>query len=301
MLKKRIISTLHFFDLQDYPLTLLELHRFLLADLDSLNLDHQGEIGTFDLELQEKISVDQILACLENECRVEVKNLQGFYFLAGRQEIISLRLKNYYYGIQREKLIKKYIRGLRHLPFVTGVALAGSQAMGQEKESSDIDLLIITNPRFMWLARTLVTAYFQILGKRRHGLKIQNRFCLNHYLAGPKKITQFRNFYTAHEYLKLRSLVYGQGINSFQKNNSWINYFFPNAEFMEPDPGSQTKLQQTLEKLLSGSFGKWLEQKLQNWQLPKIRQEKFILVSQDELSFHPDSKQQALLLQFIKS
>ena len=33
MLKERILSTLKFFDLQDYPVTLLELHKFLLADV----------------------------------------------------------------------------------------------------------------------------------------------------------------------------------------------------------------------------------------------------------------------------
>ena len=140
MLKQRIISTLRFFDLQDYPLTLLELHRFLLVNLEYLNLDPQGEIGTLEAELQNAVPVDEILKCLENECQAEIKNQKGFYFLSGREEIVSLRLKNYYYGIRREKLIKKYAKGLKHLPFVRGVALAGSQAMGQENYRTQFHL-----------------------------------------------------------------------------------------------------------------------------------------------------------------
>lgn len=185
MLKERILSTLRFFDFQDYPLTLLELQRFLVTDLEVLKklIDMQGEIIISNFKKEQEITIDKILECLDSELQNFVENTLGFYHLAGRKPIVQSRLQNYFFGIKREKLIKKYIGGLKYIPFVRGAALAGSQAMGQEKEASDIDLLIITDPKYMWLARTLVTAYFQILGKRRHGRKIQNRFCLNHYLA----------------------------------------------------------------------------------------------------------------------
>ncbi len=303
MLKQRIISTLHFFDLQDYPLTLFELQRFLIADLETLkqNIDAQGEI------LQENFSnasesTDKILQCLETECQAEVVNTLGFYHLVARSQIAHLRLNNYFYGIKREKLIRRYVKFLQHLPFIRGVALAGSQAMGQQKQASDIDLFIITDPQFLWLGRTLATAYFQIIGKRRHGSNIANRFCLNHYLAGPKKIVQLKNLYTAYEYLKLRPLVCAHSIWQFKKaNQSWLNSFFSNAQSMEPENIKQSTLQKVLEKLLSGSFGKWTEKTLKNWQLPKIRKEPFIVVEDDELSFHPDSKQKVLLERFLNN
>lgn len=305
MLKQRILSTLRFFDLQDYPLTLLELERFLVAGAEELEkyADGQGEIKeeVSDLTRSTKISANEILKCLEVECLSEVENYLGFYYLIGRRGIAVQRLDNYFFGIKREKLIKKYILGLRRIPFVRGVAIAGSQALGQQKENSDIDLLIITHPQFLWLGRTLVTAYFQILGKRRHGLKIANRFCLNHYLAGPKRITSLRNLYTASEYLKLRPLVYNHSVWSYQwENKEWLNAFFPNAAIVEPEKGRQSKVQQSLEKILASRFGLWLEQILKNWQLPRIRQEKFIVVENDELSFHPQSKQKDLLASFFE-
>ncbi len=301
MLRERIISALSFFDLQDYPLTLLELREFLLADLQNLSLDEQGEINNeVSGPAAKVVSADEILHCLESDCASQVGNYLGFYHLVGRKHIAENRLQNYFFGIGREKLIRKYIGGLRYLPFVRGVALAGSQAMGQQKANSDIDLLIITDPKFMWLARTAVTGYFQVFGQRRHGQNIANRFCLNHYLAGPKPIRQLKNLYTAVEYLKLRPLVYGRVVREFQDNNHWIKSFLPNGGFLYAEADRQTAVQKKLEEFFGGKFGPWLEQKLKNWQLPKIRREKFIVVEEDELSFHPSSKQQSLLSDFLK-
>ena len=295
---------MEFFDLQEYPLTLLELHRFLIADVTHLKnyLDNQGELLSADLIPIASVSIDQILNCLDIECRAEVQNYFGFYYLAGRQNIVNQRLQNYFYGIQREKLIKRYIGGLKYLPFVRAAALAGSQAMGQEKETSDIDLLIITAPGFLWLARTLVTAYLQILGKRRHGQKIANRFCLNHYLAGAKILDNDRNLYTACEYLKLRPLVFSHAIWQFQKNNlNWIKFCFPNADFLEPEQDKPPQMQIFLEKLFNGKFGLWLERLLKNWQMARIRRQKFIVVEEDELSFHPHNRKDSLFTAYFKA
>lgn len=318
MLKQRILSTLKFFDLQDYPVTLLELHKFLLADVQILKskINTSWELISESASDNQKLSINEVLSCLDKECQNETKQQNGFYCLPGRTEIIDRRLANYFYGIKRERRIRRFIGGLRFLPFVRGAALAGSQAQGAQKTASDIDLLIIVDPKFLWLGRTAVTAYFQMLGLRRHGDKIANRFCLNHYLAGVKTLTELRNLYTAWEYAKLRPLVYGAAVAEFQQKNSfWIQAFFPNFESpiyhilapsyfkrggLHGSPDESTWLQKSLERMLTGKFGRWLESKLKNWQLPKIRQEEFILVREDELSFHPQSKQQTLLQRFFE-
>ena len=53
------------------------------------------------------------------------------------------------------------------------------------------------------------------------------------------------------------------------------------------------------DRMLAGKFGGWLERLLKNWQMPKIRREEFILVMEDELSFHPSSKQTTILGNFF--
>jgi hypothetical protein len=107
------------------------------------------------------------------------------------------------------------------------VALGGSQALGQPKKFSDIDLFIVVKPGFLWLVRTMVSLYFQILGLRRHGKNVANRFCLNHYVAEQKVVDRERNLYKAMEYVRLRPLIYPQGLVEFlQVNAEWIKVFF---------------------------------------------------------------------------
>ncbi len=302
MLQNRIISTLQFFDLQDIPLTLFELHKFLVNDPAEIkkNINFEFEhIGEASKEY-EQVTLDAVFFVLENQLKDQIQTKNGYYCLPGRVNIIDLRINNYFYGFKREKIIKKYSGFLKNIPFVRGVALAGSQALGQPKDSSDIDLLIITDSKFLWLARTLVTIFFQVIGKRRYGKNIANRFCLNHYLAGPKAINNLKNFYTASEYLKLRPLAFPEVVREFQKANPWIFSFFPNSQQFNLEKSVQPKGQKVLEKLFIGSFGKWLELNLKAWQLRRIRQEKFIVVTGDELSFHPESKQKDVLLRFAK-
>lgn len=283
-------------------MTLLELQRFLIANMANLRqrVDGQGEVIVNDTKIEPGVAIDKILKCLDAECP-EVKNTLGFCHFSGREALVQARLDNYFFGIEREKLVKKYIAGLKHLPFIRGAALGGSQAMGLQKPGSDIDLLIITDEKFLWLARTLATIYFQMLGRRRHGKKIANRFCLNHYLAGPKVLDQIRNLYSAMEYGRLRPLVCGQTIAAFQQNNAaWIKQCFSNWQPVIADAQETSAVQKILESLFTNNFGQWLENKLKTWQMPRIKKQKFIIVEEDELSFHPDSKQQALLSDFFK-
>lgn len=304
MLKDRILSTLRFFDLQDYPLTLLELHHFLFEEPEKIkkNLNEDWEI--VDQKFKKPtlpVEASVILRSLETECQDLVENYKGFYFLIGREPIVKQRLSNYSYGIKRERLIKRCVPFLKHFPFIRGVALTGSQALGQQKFNSDIDLLIITDPKFMWLSRTLITGYFQILGLRRHGKKVANRFCLNHYLAGSKRLSELRNLYTAMEYIKMRPLVYEKNVFDFQKQNlEWIRAFFPNWQIARPEDEPQSKIQKVLEKLFNNAFGLALERRLKQWQTPRIKKVEFILVKEDELSFHPQSRQKYLLTEFFK-
>lgn len=308
MLANRIIATLRFFDLQNFPLTAFEVHQYLVCDtpilrtkiddkfelLNSSSLDNPTQPVHFDTILTQ-------LHILTRDGRLVVKH--GFYAIAGKENIIDDRLKNYLKGLKREQLVQRYLKPTRYIPFVRGIALAGSQALGQQRATSDIDLLIITESKHMWTARTLLSIWFQIFGVRRHGNKIANRFCLNHYLANPREVDAERNLYKAMEYTKLRSVVYPQGIDKFQKaNQNWINQFFPNVkfEYYSSSVDSQSAVQKLFEKLFTNRLGEWIEKQLGNWQQKRIRQDQFVFVREDELSFHPGSKHESLLQSFFK-
>src|ERR1700722_15882619 len=110
MLKQRILATLKFFDLQDCPLTLLELHKFLVTDLTVIRpyIDEKFELQVIPTIPTIPVPLPDVLNCLITECASEVFSNNGFYCLQDRQEIIGRRLQNYFYGFKREKLIKRF-------------------------------------------------------------------------------------------------------------------------------------------------------------------------------------------------
>ena len=288
MLRDRILFTLKFFDLQQTPLTLIQLRDFLFNEPDALkqSVNENFEIQK-DVNIPTEVNTDEILEILNSDLKSEVAMMNGYYCLVGRTEIIEQRLENDIYRIHREKIISRFLPGLRFIPFVRGVGVGGSQTLGSSKSTSDIDLLIILDPRFLFLGRMLVTGYFQLTGHRRHGQKIQNRFCLNHYLGGPIVVSDERDPYNAMEYLRLRGEIYSQPIAEFiQKNLFWMKKFFPNAK-VEPWPEhKRSGLQSFLEKIFTNPLGVWLDQKLGNWQLKRIKRGEHAVASEIELSFH---------------
>lgn len=303
MLAERIQNTLRFFDLQSLPLTAYEIHQYLVADVTAIKnkIDERFELKSEISTPTAPVHFDTILTqlyILSREGKIISKN--GFYALAGKEDLIAQRQKNYLFGLRREKLIKSYLVPTKHIPFVRGIALAGSQALGQQRSTSDIDLLIITDTKYMWTARTLLSAWFHVFGVRRHGKKISNRFCLNHYLANAREVDAERNLYKAMEYTKLRSVVYPHGIREFQQaNEHWIRQFFPNVEFGDIYPVKQSLVQMYSEKLFTNRLGSWFEARLKAWQQKRIQQDQFVFVREDELSFHPESKHETLLQGFF--
>lgn len=287
MLEDRIIKTLRLFGIQKYAVTVLEVYRFLVLDGNA--------------ETEQSVTVAEVLMSLDRLQQADkVVQKHGYYALAGAEELFDLRWRGYRYGVWREKIIRRTMKGLAYIPFVRGVALAGSQALGLQKEGSDIDLLVITEPKWLWLPRTLVTAYFQMLGIRRHGDKVANRVCLNHYLSGAKTMSAGHNWYTALEYGKLRPLVGAAAVARFQEvNDQWIRTFFPHAVSIQAVTASRPFVQKLLEKLCTNVVGTYIERALGSWQGKRIRKdEPHIIVEADELSFHPKSKQDALLEAF---
>ncbi len=303
MLSERILATLKFFDLQDVALTAFEVHKYLVAEPESLKhrVDEQFELLLEQAPGNPAVQLDTVAHQLRELVKDEkISQQDGFYTLRNRGELVQLRLKGYLSGVKRERLIWRYLKFAQNLPFVRGIALAGSQALGLQRPTSDIDLLIITDSRFMWIARSILTVYFHVLGVRRHHTKIANRFCLNHYFSTIREVDVERNLYKAMEYIKLRPAVYPQNIYKFQKaNESWMKLFFPNISFDQPIAHPQTWLQRWGEKVFDNRLGLWLEEKMSAIQRRRIRLSKFNFVKEDELSFHPESKHEKLLQEFF--
>ena len=161
--------------------------------------------------------------------------------------------------------------------------VSGSLAFSNTKRGSDIDFLITTAQRRIWTCRTFLSFFLQIIGQRRHGDVVQNKICLNHYVAQNCFLVSLQNLSNAQLYSHLIPLTNYRNFRLFLEQNSWMAkllFFYPQTK--------QNHLRQVdersflfraarifgrgLEFLLSGILGDFLEKRLALWQIKRIHQ-----------------------------
>ncbi len=157
--KEAIIRMIVFFDLFDYPLTANELRDYS----------------------DKKHALLEIINILETDARIEQKN--GFYFLAGRQEILTTRQKRHNYSIRKIKIASRFSRFFHILPFIKLIAVANSIGQYNLRDGSDIDFFIITSPRRIWLTRLICAGMAKILNRRPTDGNKKDKICLSFYIT----------------------------------------------------------------------------------------------------------------------
>jgi len=269
-IEKSAIKTLAYYEsLGQYPLTALELYRYLQKENDEQILP----------------SFYSFLKAL-GQGRALAKNIagkNGFYFLKGNERFYQQRISRQKIAIAKWKKVKKIALALAGCPFLKGLMVSGSLAFGNTKFESDIDFLVITAPGRIWTCRTFLSFFLQVLGQRRHGDIIENKICLNHYIASDSLIVPLQNLSNAQLYSHLVPLTNYQNFRLFQKQNSWI------ADLLFSHPQiKQNCLRQINEKsvlfkilgscgrglefVLKGWSGNFLEKRLALWQTRRIHQ-----------------------------
>lgn len=215
--EKQIVSTLAYYDVLSQPLTAFEAHVRLL-DPDGAGA---GGGRSFDETLQILESLVQRKAIGEQD---------GFYFLPGKEASVTERIRDDADSTARLKRARRYMKALCFLPFVRMVIVTGSLALKRGRQESDWDVLIVAKAGRIYLARAVTTLFFQFIGKRRHGIRVRDRFCLNHWLAEDALEIEVKDLFAAREY---RSAIPMVGWSVFQKfeqvNFSWIKRYEPNA------------------------------------------------------------------------
>jgi len=225
-LEKSIIQTVGYFDIFDYPLTLLELQRFLL--------DEEGQFGR-NWEVKPQLQI--LLQKLKNIPLVE--QARGFYFIRGRRQIILKRLSRYNIA---EKKFKKALQAGRLLKLASSIkliAVCNNLAFSNASEESDIDLFIVSAKNKVWQARFWSLLLLTLFRKRVIlPERIQDRIDLNFFVDEEKmnlralSIDSQENnpdFYLIYWIACLVPIYYQADCwRNFIKNNSWIKNYLPN-------------------------------------------------------------------------
>lgn len=213
-IKEAIIKTVAFFDLFDYPLTADELWQYLWLPAGD------GNVTEVD-----------IVPALANLAGI-VETRDGFYFLAGREEIIDKRKISRAWAEKKFKIARRLTGCLRYLAGVKMVAVVNSVVLGSVKQDSDIDLFIVTARGRLWLVRFIVTLFAQLLGIRRHGNQISDRLCLSFYVTEDRlDLSDVRYPTDPYFYYWLATLepIYDDGCyDKFVAQNQWVLDRLPN-------------------------------------------------------------------------
>lgn len=205
-----IIRTVAYADIFDYPLTIQELHRWLIDTRAS---------G---------------ISALKENIPAQITTDGRYFYLEGRSKIVRRRVERKETGQRKLIIAKKVINYLIYIPTITCIAVTGALAMDNAKESDDIDICVITSTDTIWITRLLTVLILELFGIRRRpwDTKVAGKVCANmfldeNHLGLPVKE---RDLFAAHEVLQMKPLVWrGDSYKKFLKANRWVKRFLPNA------------------------------------------------------------------------
>lgn len=211
-MRKAILKTLVYADIFDYPLTAKEIWRYLISE--------------------KKVKFEVIQKELPRVKKF-VDSDGEYFFLKGRKKIVSIRKKRECWSKKKLEIAQRAAKWLRLIPTIKMVGVTGALAMKNAKEKDDIDFLIITAKKRLWLTRLLTVFLVEIVARRRrpNDANPRDKICLNMFLdegnlAIPKNE---QDLFSAHEVVQLKPLWEKDGIyKKFIKKNLWVKRFLPN-------------------------------------------------------------------------
>jgi hypothetical protein len=155
----------------------------------------------------------------------------------------------------------RYGLAIAAVPFVRMVAITGTLAMENVDTDADVDFFIVTDPRRVWLSRSLSIALVY------RGRLERVDICPN-YVISSDALDQFdRSFFSAHE---LAQMVPIYGLDVYERliqSNCWAATYLPNAFGSEPGvrqchrakgmglSSFRSSLKRGAERALKGSLG----------------------------------------------
>jgi hypothetical protein len=207
-----ILKTLLYSDIFNYPLKKEEIWRYLIANKEDAKLIEDSQL--------QKIK--------------KVAYKDGFYFLKGKDKIVSLRKKREKESLKKLVKAKKVIEKIFLIPTVKFIGISGNLAANNAGKKDDIDLFIVTKKDTIWLTRFLIVIVLRLLKvyRRRGERNVKDKFCCNMFLdeeALPFDKNQ-QDLFTARELAQLKPIKdRGDVYNNLILSNKWLFTFLPNS------------------------------------------------------------------------
>lgn len=294
------LKTIVYYDCLDYPLTEEELEIFSFKN---------KEDGKADL----------------------TENIDGFYFLKGRSNLIQLRKERARIAKKKWDIALRAAKWLRIIPYIRLVFASGSLALDNTTKESDLDFLIVSKSGRIWTSRFFAVVLLGLLGirRKRHQRTAPDKVCLNHFITDKSLSIPRKSIYTAQLYARLVPVFIKDPklVGEFCEMNSWVGDYVtgwpdcikrnqesgirnygqkpqnPNSRFIIHNSGFQN----FLEFILNSKFGDWLESILKKYQLHRIKNYHLtyksggrVKADDESLEFHPDSPELKIIDKYNK-
>jgi hypothetical protein len=240
-----ILRTLLYADVFAFPLTVREIHHYLIHDRPASLSDVEATLA----------NSTWLATCLYR--------YNGYVAVAGRDELIPVRDTRERIARQLWPRAVRYGRWLAWLPFVRMVALTGALAVrNAPAEDDDFDYLIVAAPNRVWTARAFAVLLVRLV--RLFGTEI----CPNYVVAEDALAQDRQNVFIAHEIAQMVPLYRAQVFDQVRGVNRWMERYLPNASQPFHDESRERIgllgriAKRTLEALLGGRLG----DKLERWE-----------------------------------
>lgn len=155
----------------------------------------------------------------------------GFYSLKGRTGLSALRLEREKISAQKWRRCLSRAYWLQIAPWIRGMFVSGSLALGTVGPESDFDILVLVEPKRLYLARLFLSGITSLIGARRtrYETSAPDKFCFNHYLTTDVLAMKHESIYNAQTYAHLVPMMVCSSLaGKFFADNLWINKFVYN-------------------------------------------------------------------------
>jgi hypothetical protein len=245
-----IVSALAYADVFDYPLTVAQIHRYLVRTPATL------------AQVEAALAHDPWLAA-------RVERHGDMVCLRGRSATIVLRRERAAYAraLWRSGRILAWL--VAHLPFVRMVAVIGSLTMDNVRSPrDDVDLFIVTSQGRVWLTRALVIVLVRLAALARIDL------CPNYLLSTRRLAMSADDLFTARELAQMIPLYGRETFADLLAANRWLAGYLSNAaprsEQLRDLGRAGLAVQHLAERSLAGKLGAGLERRLQARKLAEL-------------------------------
>ncbi len=298
-LRNSILATLVYYDILDFPLTILEAHKYLINPR-RLSIENVKS-SVFDIRV---INIAGELDNMVKEGIVSSKN--GFYFLSGRDALYELRIEREKIAAQKWKKFLKIAKWFQTVPYLQAVLASGSLAINNTGHESDFDVLVVAKSGHLYTCRMLLSFLASLFGARRtrYERSAPDKFCFNHYITDRNMNIKHESLYNAQAYINLKPVMASDEIfNRFYAENIWLNKyvynFKPATEFILRKVYANflfSGARRVGEFILDSYSGDRIEDWVKKYQQKRIKNNPAtyesggrVVFNDNELEFHPRS------------